>query len=414
MGDGSVVNGPISFPRPLYDRTGVESLREFTTTLFGHLRRADQHRWAQLYLEALLATPGKKSVRRLAATVSDSAATAQSLRNFLNSSPWEWGPVMRELRAWTAQGGPVRAWSIGTALLPKRGDRSAGVHQYFDSHSGRTLNCQVGVGAFLSAGRAHVPVDWRLFVPYSWANDPARRQLTRIPDGEGHRPLWAHALAAVDDLAETLEPAPVVADIGCSPDARFLVHGLSRRGCDAVVRVSPRVKVIPVERGSGLPGLTTARACLSQGTILDIDVTRPGESGRRRVRVRSAPVRMPRIPDGAQGRDDPWYQLFAEGDSGDRDGATWITTLPRQSLAEAVELSGLAAGNADVVGSMGRSLGLLDFEGRSYPGWHHHMALVSAAYAFRSLGDDSAPGDAGSLAGDRLLPTVTDADRACG
>lgn len=63
---------------------------------------------------------------------------------------------------------------------------------------------------------------------------------------------------------------------------------------------------------------------------------------------------------------------------------------------------------------MGRSLGLLDFEGRSYPGWHHHMALVSAAYAFRSLGDDSAPGDAGSLAGDRLLPTVTDADRACG
>lgn len=29
--------------------------------------------------------------------------------------------------------------------------------------------------------------------------------------------------------------------------------------------------------------------------------------------------------------------------------------------------------------------GLLDFEGRSYPGWHHHMTLVSAAYTYSRL-----------------------------
>ncbi len=27
-----------------------------------------------------------------------------------------------------------------------------------------------------------------------------------------------------------------------------------------------------------------------------------------------------------------------------------------------------------------------DFEGRSFVGWHHHMTLVSAAYAYDSLG----------------------------
>ncbi|MFD0431908.1 hypothetical protein ACFQ60_46150 [Streptomyces zhihengii] len=30
-------------------------------------------------------------------------------------------------------------------------------------------------------------------------------------------------------------------------------------------------------------------------------------------------------------------------------------------------------------------LGLLDFEGRSFPGWHHHMTLASAAYLYRRL-----------------------------
>jgi len=32
-----------------------------------------------------------------------------------------------------------------------------------------------------------------------------------------------------------------------------------------------------------------------------------------------------------------------------------------------------------------QDFGLLDFEGRSFPGWYHHMALVSAAYTYRRL-----------------------------
>nr|WP_262347080.1 transposase [Streptomyces sp. QL37] len=413
MGDDFALDGPVSPSISQWGQSGEECLREFTTALFGHLPRVDQHRWAQLYLEALLATPGKKSVRRLAATVSNSAATAQSLRNFLNSSPWEWDPVMRELSAWTARRGPVRAWSIGTALLPKRGDRSAGVHQHFDSHSGRTLNCQVAVGAFLCVGRAHVPVDWRLFMPFSWTNDLIRRQMARIPDSEGHRPLWAQALATVDGLAESSEPVPVVADIGSSPDVRHLVQGLSRRGYAAVVRVPERIKVIPFERGSGLPGLTTAKACLSKGTVADIDVPLSGGPGRQRVRVRSAPVRLPGVEDGVSARSDLQYQLFTESEPGNRDGAVWITTLPRRVLVEAVELSGLAAGTVDAVAVMGSSLGLMDFEGRSYPGWYHHMALVSAAYAFRSLGGGSAPFGEGASACGRGTPAV-ELDAECG
>ena len=34
------------------------------------------------------------------------------------------------------------------------------------------------------------------------------------------------------------------------------------------------------------------------------------------------------------------------------------------------------------MGEMADRYGLFDFEGRSFPGWHHHVTLVSAAYLY--------------------------------
>lgn len=40
------------------------------------------------------------------------------------------------------------------------------------------------------------------------------------------------------------------------------------------------------------------------------------------------------------------------------------------------------------VSSLEANSGAQDFEGRSFPGRHHHMTMTSAAYAFRSLRRD--------------------------
>ncbi|WP_078970291.1 transposase [Streptomyces natalensis] len=361
------------------------SLGNFTSQIFRHLTRVDQHRLAKMYLAALLATPGKKSIRRLADTVSASPATAQSMRQFVNLSPWDWNPVLRELTTWAERHGSVPAWTIGRALLPKRGEQTVGVHRYFDPVSGRTLNCQVGLGLFLRVGTTHVPVEWRLLLPQPWADNRQLRQRARIPDTEYYRPLWAHALSLVDALAERTAPAPLVADMRDDPHVRPLIRALAQRGHHLVIAVPQHLEILPGERGLSDSPPLSARAYLSSGTTRDV-ITRGVDAGRR-VRIVCAPARL---PDATGLPVDPTYQLFAECGPDNRPGSVWITTFPERSLAQATSLRALADETASTVSLMERSVGLLDFEGRSFPGWHHHMTLASAAYAYHRLGRHAA------------------------
>ncbi|WP_342399144.1 transposase [Streptomyces profundus] len=41
---------------------------------------------------------------------------------------------------------------------------------------------------------------------------------------------------------------------------------------------------------------------------------------------------------------------------------------------------------------MKQALGLAHFEGRTWPGWHHHVTLVSVAHAFCTLQGPQRPG----------------------
>ncbi|MEV5383651.1 transposase [Streptomyces sp. NPDC052721] len=71
---------------------GARSVETFAQQIFGYLPRADQRRWAGTCLKGLLLTDGKKSVRRLAGSVSDSPTVRYSLQQFINGSPWGWQP----------------------------------------------------------------------------------------------------------------------------------------------------------------------------------------------------------------------------------------------------------------------------------------------------------------------------------
>ncbi len=62
--------------------------------------------------------------------------------------------------------------------------------------------------------------------------------------------------------------------------------------------------------------------------------------------------------------------------------AMWVTNLVATPLAELVRLAKLELIGRQSLDELAERLGLQDFEGRSYGGWHHHVTLVSAARAF--------------------------------
>ncbi|MFI6283431.1 IS701 family transposase [Streptomyces sp. NPDC051018] len=387
---------PHSPARPSRHSTESPRFQEFAEEVFGHLPRADQRRWAAAYLRGLLTTPGKKSVRRLAAAVSSSPTASHSLQQFLNASPWDWAPVRAELAVLAGRRGPVRAWSVATAVVPKRGEHSVGVHKSFIPAAGRVLNCQQGVGLFfLTAGEA-LPVDWRLLLPKDWALDVQRRQRARIPPSVGHEPLSAYALDLID-TATSAGPRPrppIVADLsgpGDCADASALVNGLLARGQAFVVTVPGSLPVVPMDgrRAGGGPA-SGAREFLRRCSLRHpATMTLSGRRGEPTlIRIASGVVRLP--PSSrweAVGVQDT-LRLFRAQDS----ARIWATNLVHCGMDDLLGLARLQSRTAHALGDMATDYGLLDFEGRSFPGWHHHMTLVSAAYAYGRLNAAPAPG----------------------
>lgn len=365
-----------------YSKDSELLLDHYSRTIFRSLRRIDQRKCALSYLKGLLVTPGKKSVRRLATAVSCDPSAVQSLRQFVSLSPWDFDEVMEELTQWVADLQPDPVWSIGRAVLPKRGHRSVGVHRYFDLNSGRTRNCQLGLGSFLSVGTAQVPVDWRLHLPASWTQDPQRRKDARVPDAEKYRPLWAQTLRLVDRLsARTGSTSPVVlVDMSDEPDVGNLLHGLAKRRRDFVVAVPPRLAVLPA-------GETTSSATSARGLIAaqgaEMALISPTGGQRRIAHLQTSLVRL---PGGSQRRGPGTpYRLFTEAGRARASHPLWLTSLTHHSLTEVASIAALQAGTAEAIGAMEQHFGLLDFEGRSFHGWYHHMALVSAAYTYWRL-----------------------------
>ncbi|MFG2844370.1 IS701 family transposase [Kitasatospora sp. NPDC048296] len=364
---------------------GWDSVALFTDQLFGHLRRADQRRWAHAYVQGLLSTPGKKSIRRLAAVASDSPTASQALHQFINESPWEWEPVCDQLRQWAEGRVRPRAWTAAPVVLPKRGEKSCGVHRRFIPHTGRTVNCQVGAAVFMSTDAGEFPVGWCLFLPEPWAQGPLRER-ARVPQ-TATASTESQLLYVLDAMVQRsqYDPVPVVVDLDGYMDSRRLLDGLIKRRLDFVVAIPDGFPLAPLEphaSGSRRPVTAAARVLSDRSTEV-----RPGGVRRGRGPVRDALVQIPGAVAADQ-RPQP-FRLFTQPDGHPAgSGQLWITNMAHRPVDELLEYAERHPATGETVDLLQRGFGLRDFEGRSFPGWHHHMALVSAAFTYSRLAAD--------------------------
>ncbi|MFD9725804.1 IS701 family transposase [Streptomyces sp. NPDC059072] len=349
------------------------SVETFADELFADLPRADQRRWARVYMRGLLAAPGKKSLRRIASAVAASPTASQCMHQFINVSPWDWEPVRDELARWISRRLAPEAQVIDFAYIPKRGDHSCGVHTRFVPHMGRSASCQVGLGVFLADGREALPTHWRLHLPERWLTE-TERQRTRIPASDRAQSLeeQATSLVASGDQRLAGRPLPVVADVTSHTDSLHLVRALSRLGRHFAVRVPPHMRLVAADGAAGEVRF------LADGPERSVSFA-AGDAVRHAVL--SSPVW---VPGGASAGGLRRCRILAT-DGDERARRWWLTSLTDERIDNLVALTGSMDRSARAVSEMHGSLGLADFEGRSFPGWHHHMTIISAAYAWHRL-----------------------------
>ncbi|RSN05829.1 IS701 family transposase [Nonomuraea sp. WAC 01424] len=357
-----------------------EEFAEFFGTIFGSLPRSDQRSAAESYVLGLLHAGGRKSIQRIADEVGG-PHNGQSLQQFVNQSRWDPRPVRRTVADVLSACAPPAAWLVEEVAFAKHGRWSAGVERQYVRGLGRTVNCQVGAAVLMTTGEAAVPVNWRLCLPKSWEADHDRRTKAHVPDQERHRSFGEHVIDLVDDL--TLDwgtpVAPLVADLTHVRGVADLLRGLEDRGLDYVVEVDPRHRVrasVSVVRGGGPRGQVPLAGSAQAVAGLERRTVAWGEGPRGRS-LRSQFVTLPVADEQARSR-----RLLVEWPLGrPRPRAFWLTNMsvPAQELVALAKTRWRAA---HAIGELAGGFGLFDYEGRSFHGWHHHVTLASAAYAF--------------------------------
>jgi SRSO17 transposase len=372
----------------------------FAEELFEPMGRRDQRRWGEVYLRGLMLDGKRKSIEPMAARLED--GDEQCLQQFVNQSPWRWEPVRERLAVRMSGVIEPEAWVVDDTGFPKFGDKSVGVARQYSGALGKVGNCQIGVSISAVTPQASCPIDWRLYLPEQWDQDP-RREACRVPDEARHEPKWKLALDIIDELLGWgIEAPPVLGDAAYGDVTEFRL-GLEEREIAYVLDVKSTTSALPEDaepqrpdyQGRGRPPAPRYRrpfgSVAALATAAGLDAYRrvtwregsrgPMSSRFVALRIRPANVKLRRAdPDGEL----PVRWLLAEWPDG-KDAPTdyWLSNLPADTPIERlVELAKLRWRVEHDYRELKDALGLDHFEGRSWPGWHHHVTLVCVAHGF--------------------------------
>jgi len=372
----------------------VELFGEFMDPLARGMGRLERREGAAYYVQGLLMPGGRKSVEPMAERL---GVDKQKLQQFVSDSPWEAEALWEALRSEVLPVfGPVDSWIVDETGWIKQGNKSVGVaHQYCGS-VGKKANCQVSVHLAASNGEAAAPMAARLFLPEAWISDPERRRRAGVPQEVIFRSKPEIALDLVAQvIGEGLEPAPLLGDCqyGHSGPLR---KGLRELGCPYMLQVESALKA-----WTQRPDLRKARTrwvpktrCPQAASVLEIARGLPlsqwqhcrwsGAAGRT-YSTRLAWIKV-------------WMVSDLQEDSGELPETWLIVDWPEQSPdpyhiytawldgpPERISLLRLSRQRFQIEQYFQRDkddLGLDHFEGRSWRGFHHHLALAAAAYLF--------------------------------
>jgi SRSO17 transposase len=380
---------------------------EELASVIGH---ADRVGPLEAYCIGLLLPCERKSVEPMAAITAPERVSAQhqSLLHFISQGGWCDEKVLVKVREMVVpdmeRHGPIEAWIIDDTGFPKQGKHSVGVARQYCGRLGKQDNCQVAVMLSLANHHASLPVAYRLYLPKEWAEDGERRRKAGVPDDIAFETKTDIALAQVRWACEAGLPRGVVlmdAGYGASTELRQSIRAL---GLTYVAGILPNTTVwtlgaepLPAKRwsGRGRPTKLMRRDAKHQPiSVKELALNLPSSAWRKvtwregaaaplssrfaRVRVRVA-HRDYRL---SERRPEEW--LLVEWPKGEKEPTKyWLSTLADDiSFHRLVDYAKLRWRIEHDYMELKQEVGLGDFEGRGWRGFHHHATMSIAVYGF--------------------------------
>jgi SRSO17 transposase len=356
---------------------------------------------ARNYLTGLLGLNVRKNIGRIDERAAKS--NYQGMQQFISDSPWDSSAVMQQIArdAKALLGGQTdTALYLDETSFVKKGAASVGVQRQYCGRLGKLENCQVGVFACLGQGERVALVDFRLFLPASWAQDAARCRKAKIPEAQRrHRTKAELALEMVQQARVQGLSHQWIGGDEIYGNNRPLTDALDDAGEVFLMDINrnhllwdrdPVGAVPPAGAGRGRPAtrrvadpqaVRRSAAAWAESDFAGVCQTvtlRQTTRGALTVKLWVMPVWQWEANDHRARR--RWLVVRQEHDG------TFKYSLSNAAQQISWERLGYMQAQRYWIERAFQDakseLGMADYEVRGWPGWHHHIALVCLALLF--------------------------------
>jgi SRSO17 transposase len=381
----------------------ADELVEYHGQFRGLFYRSEQVHWALKYLQGLMLPGCDKSVEGIAQAVE--GGNVRNMQQFLGEGAWDDEALLARHAELVAEslGEPDGVLIIDGSQFPKKGEYSAGVARQWCGVLGKVDNCQAGVFLGYAGSQGHTLLDRRLYLPREWFEVSSRERWERcgIPDETQFRTKPELAWEMIEQVVEQdALPCRWVTCDEAYGDSPRLLDRIDEAGLWYFADVSCSTRVwlerprteVPDYSGHGRP---PSRPRLAEDASEPVRVDELARSlpedawSRHRVKdgekgpieAQFAFVRATAVREGLPG---PAVWVVLRRSLGDQPELKYFLSnapanIERKKL---VRLSGMRWPIEICFEEAKGSLGMDEYQTRSWLGWHHHMTLVILAHHF--------------------------------